>query len=357
MDALVAQRSGGLIAGRVMKTAQDFINAGLLAAEDVSGFDAVADVYAVGLTPTLAELANVEEPADPILKQFRPDPRELDRRPEELSDPIGDKAHMPVPGIVHRHPDRVLLKATHVCPVYCRFCFRREMVGPGKEVALRPEQLDGALDYIRSQKDIFEVILTGGDPFMLSGDRVRDLTDRLEDIDHVRVIRWHTRMPVADPSRITMDYAEALAGCRCAVYVAVHVNHSQELSRAARQSLKRMNQAGISLLSQSVLLAGVNDDVTVLGNLMKDLVATGVRPYYLHHPDLAPGTSHFRVSLERGQALVQALRDQLTGLCTPLYVVDIPGGISKAIANPQDVVTENGATQLRGRDGNWHRYS
>ena len=159
-------------------------------------------------------------------------------------------------GIVHRHKDRVLLKIVSVCPVYCRFCFRREMVGPDKQGMLGRDDIDAALAYIRAHEEIWEVILTGGDPMMLSPERARQLTAQLEAIPHVRVIRWHTRMPVADPARITEDYARAIAGSRCAVFLAAHINHAREITDEARAALARLSRAGISLVSQSVLLKG-----------------------------------------------------------------------------------------------------
>jgi lysine 2,3-aminomutase len=172
----------------------------------------------------------------------------------------------------------------------------------------------------------------------------------------VKVIRWHTRMPVADPERISSEFVSALRSTRKAVYVAVHCNHVRELTDAARDALSRMADAGIVLLSQTVLLKGVNDTVDTLADLMRGLVEVRVKPYYLHHADLAPGTSHFRTTIEEGQALVRALRDRVSGLAQPHYVIDIPGGVSKALASPADVETEDGRVRLRGRDGEWRNY-
>ncbi len=277
-------------------------------------------------------------------------------RPEELPDPIGDKTHEPVEGIVHRYPDRVLLKAVSVCPVYCRFCFRREMVGPEKDGNLSPAELEAALAYIRQHPEIWEVIVTGGDPFMLSARRAAALTQELEAIPHVKVIRWHTRMPVADPGRITVAFVDAIRSSSKAVFVAVHCNHPRELTPAVRAACARLIDAGIPLLSQSVLLKGVNDDVDTLERLMRGFVEARIRPYYVHHADLAPGTSHFRTTVEQGQALVRELRDRVSGLAQPHYVIDIPGGVSKALASPADVETEDGRIRLRGRDGGWRDY-
>jgi lysine 2,3-aminomutase len=237
--------------------------------------------------------------------------------------------------------------------VYCRFCFRREMVGPDKEGNLTPAELEKAIAYIRAHPEIWEVILTGGDPFMLSARRASALTRELETIPHVKVIRWHTRMPVADPDRVTTEFADAIRSRTKAVYVAVHCNHARELTLPARAALARLSDSGIPLLSQSVLLKGVSDNIETLADLMRALVEARVRPYYLHHPDLAQGTSHFRLSVEEGQALVRELRDRISGLAQPQYVIDIPGGVSKALASPADVEAEDGRVRLRGRDGAW----
>jgi lysine 2,3-aminomutase len=316
----------------------------------------VTAAYATAITPSLVELIDRTDPADPIARQFVPTGAELDVRPEELPDPIGDKTHEPVEGIVHRYPDRVLLKAVSVCPVYCRFCFRREMVGPEKDGNLSPAELEAALGYIRQHPEIWEVIVTGGDPFMLSARRAAALTRELEAIPHVKVIRWHTRMPVADPERITNEFVAAIRSSSKAVYVAVHCNHPRELTPAVRAACARFVDAGIPLLSQTVLLKGVNDDIDTLEQLMRGFIETRIKPYYLHHADLAPGTSHFRTAVEQGQALVRELRDRVSGLAQPHYVIDIPGGVSKALASPADVETEGGRIRLRGRDGDWRDY-
>ena len=340
-----------------LKTLSALKDAALITEADAERLRPVADHYAISVTPFLANRIRDGAADDPIARMFIPTEAELDRRPEELNDPIGDESHTPVPGIVHRYPNRVLLKPVAVCPVYCRFCFRREMVGPELGDALSPKALEAALDYIRAHPDIREVIMTGGDPFMLSAKRTKALTQAISDIPHVQILRWHTRMPVADPARITPDYVDALTSTDKAVYVSVHINHIAELSDETRAAARLMSKAGIALISQSVLLNGVNDDVEALADLMEGLVAARIQPYYLHHPDLAPGTSHFRLSVERGRALYQALRDRVTGLAVPRYVIDIPGGVSKANAAGSDLTTlPDGRQALRGRDGKLYPY-
>ncbi|HEY1504655.1 MAG TPA: lysine-2,3-aminomutase-like protein, partial [Stellaceae bacterium] len=252
--------------------------------------------------------------------------------PEELADPIGDHSHEPVKGVIHRYPDRVLLKPIHVCPVYCRFCFRREDVGPGSE-ALSPAELDAALDYIRGHDAIWEVILSGGDPLMLSARRLKAIVKALEAIPHVAVIRFHTRVPVVDPKRVTPALVAALRSDK-AVYVVLHANHARELTPAVKAAAGRLSRAGIPLLSQSVLLKGVNDDSATLEALFRALISIRVKPYYLHHPDLAHGTAHLRTELGAGRELMRALRGRVSGLCQPAYVLDLPGGHGKVPVGP-----------------------
>jgi lysine 2,3-aminomutase len=228
----------------------------------------------------------------------------------------------------------VLLKVTHTCAVYCRFCFRREMVGPGKPNAVSPAALDAALAYIAAHPEIWEVILTGGDPLTLSPRRLAALTARLAAIAHVKIVRFHTRVPVADPARITDALVEAMKSPRQTTYVALHANHPRELTAAARAACARIIDAGMPMVSQSVLLAGVNDDAETLAALMRAFVETRIKPYYLHHGDFAPGTGHFRVSLAKGQALMRSLRGRVSGLCQPTYVLDLPGGHGKVPVGP-----------------------
>jgi lysine 2,3-aminomutase len=289
---------------------------------------------AIALTPELAGLIDRTNLAqDPIARQFVPDIRETEIAPEERADPIGDELRSPVKGIVHRYPDRVLLKPLHVCPVYCRFCFRREKVGPGSE-ALSATELAAALAYIRDHTEIWEVILTGGDPLMMAPRRLGQLIEALDDIPHVAVIRVHTRVPVADAGRVTDELIAALKPKRAGLWAGIHCNHARELAPPARAALAQLADAGFPLLSQTVLLAGINDDVETLCALMRALVSARVKPYYLHHPDLVRGTGHFRVPIAHGQALVKALRGRLSGLAQPVYVLDVPGGHGKVPVGP-----------------------
>jgi lysine 2,3-aminomutase len=317
-----------------LRSAADLVAAGLAPPEALMELERVAAHYAISLTPDLGELIDPADPHDPIARQFVPDPAELDRQAGEAADPIGDDANSPVEGIVHRYPDRVLLKLAHVCAVYCRFCFRREMVGPGRRRALAGAALAAALAYIREHQDIWEVILTGGDPLILSARRLRGVLGALALIDHVKVVRVHTRVPIAAPSLITSALARALKSFGKATYVVLHANHPRELAPAARAACARLVDAGIPMLSQSVLLRGVNDDPATLAALMRALVECRIKPYYLHHGDLAPGTSHLRTTIAQGQALIRTLHGRISGLCQPAYVLDIPGGHGKSPIGP-----------------------
>lgn len=322
-------------AAATLRTAADLIEQGLALPEQLPVLERVAARYAVAVTADVAALIDTSDPHDPIARQYIPTAEELVTQPHENADPIGDHPHSPVSGIVHRYPDRVLFKLVHVCAVYCRFCFRREMVGPGKETALSDETYAGALDYIRTHPEIWEVILTGGDPLMLSARRLKEIMNDLAAIDHVRIIRIHTRVPVADPGRVTDEVAAALRVSGATTWVAVHANHPRELTAEARAACARIIDAGIPMVSQSVLLRGVNDDPETLEALMRGFVECRIKPYYLHHGDLAPGTAHLRTTLEEGQRLMQRLRGRVSGLCQPDYVLDIPGGHGKAPIGPQ----------------------
>jgi lysine 2,3-aminomutase len=306
---------------------EDLVPAGLARTDQLQEIRRVAEQFAVAVTENVAQLIHLDDSRDPIAAQFMPSSAELLTATEELSDPIGDERWSPVPGIVHRYPDRVLLKPTLLCPVYCRFCFRREVVGK-KGAMLDRASLERAFDYIRRNPQIWEVIVTGGDPFLLSPRRISQIVRTLDDLDHLGVLRFHTRVPVVDPGRVGDALVAALAAEK-AVYVVIHANHPRELTAQVRGAVSRLSRAGIPLLSQTVLLRGVNDNAAVLESLFRALVAMRVKPYYLHHADLARGTTRFRTGIAEGQRLVRSLRGRVSGLCQPTYVLDIPGGFGK----------------------------
>lgn len=311
--------------------------------------------YAIGMTDHVASTIKGPVSSDPVAKQYVPQIQELKILPEERIDPIGDDVHTPVKGIVHRYPDRVLLKLANVCAVYCRYCFRREKVGPGAQV-LSPSERGEALDYIRENPDIWEVILTGGDPLVVSPRQIKDVIDQITAIDHVQIVRIHTRIPIADPKRVSDELCAALKQNK-AVYIALHINHAQEITPEVEQALKKLHEAGCVLLSQSVLLKGVNDDADVLEDLYRKLTALRVKPYYLHHPDLAPGTSHFRLSIEEGRNIVRTLMGRMSGICQPHYMLDIPGGFGKVPLTPCMIESlDDNTYAITDFKGNKHRY-
>ena len=315
----------------------------------------VYERYAFRITNQIENTIKGNPENDPVARQYIPQMAELDVKPEEHPDPIGDNAHSPVKGIVHRYPDRALFKVAHVCAVYCRYCFRREMVGPGGDI-LSADEIEAALDYIRAHPEIFEIILTGGDPLVLSAKRLGALLDSLETIAHIKIIRIHTRVPIADPARITKNLA-AVLNRRTPVYVALHVNHVQEITPEVEEALNRLTRAGCVLLSQSVLLKGVNDNADILEALYKKLLTLRVKPYYLHHPDFAPGTSHFRLSIAEGQAIMRRLQGRISGLCQPHYMLDIPGGAGKVPLTPCYLAElENGEYVVEDYRGGKHSY-
>ncbi|WP_225026056.1 lysine-2,3-aminomutase-like protein [Xinfangfangia pollutisoli] len=322
---------------------------GLTAPADRAALEAVETAFRVRVSPEMLAVA-----APGVQAQFLPDPRELQLRPEELADPIGDDAHRPVPGLTHRYPDRAILHATQTCEVYCRFCFRRETVG--ETGTLAEAEFDRVIAYLRETPAVREVIFTGGDPLSLSPRRLGAMLDRLETVETVELVRFHTRVPVVAPGKVTEALAEVLDR-RLPVWLVLHVNHAEELTPAAGAALRRLNRAGVPLLSQTVLLKGVNAEAGVLEDLFRALLRHRVKPYYLHHPDLAKGTGHFRLTLAEGQAIMAALRGRLTGIGQPLYVLDIPGGHGKVPVGPGYLQPDGaGAWLVTDPQGRLHSY-
>ena len=338
-----------------LKSAQHFKEGHLADDKRAGDIERVAKRYAVGITSQVMRTIKGPTDQDPVAKQYVPQIEELKILPNERIDPIGDEAHSPVKGIVHRYPDRALFKLANVCAVYCRYCFRREMVGPRADI-LKPEDRNAALDYIRNTPSLWEVILTGGDPLVVSPRQLNEVMDALCGTEHVQVIRIHTRVPIADPSRITAELCAALKREK-AIYIAVHINHAQEITPKVEAALRMLHDAGCVLLSQSVLLKGVNDDANTLEDLFRQLTALRVKPYYLHHPDLAPGTGHFRLSLKRGQAIMKELLGRLSGIARPHYMLDIPGGHGKVpVTSCYLKQSTDGTWQIEDYQGGLHHY-
>jgi lysine 2,3-aminomutase len=322
--------------------------AGLIGPEAETAVAATQARYAVAVSPAMRAL--IRTPDDPIGRQFIPDPAELLTAPHERADPIGDDALSPVKGVVHRYPDRALLKPLLICPVYCRFCFRREHVGPDGGL-LTDAELQAAYAWFADHPAVTEVILTGGDPLMLSPRRLSGIIAALSAVPHIETIRIHSRVPVADPERLTDALATALETDR-ALWLVVHANHAREFTPTVGAALRRVRALGVPVLGQSVLLRGVNDSAAALEALFRAMIAHRIKPYYLHQLDPAPGTARFHVPIAEGRALMEALRGRVTGLAWPTYVLDIPGGFGKVPVGP-DYRLDDGT--VRDMNGAVHR--
>jgi lysine 2,3-aminomutase len=320
----------GVTQGRVLRDADALVADGLI---DDTARDSIAAVerqYAVAITPAMRAL--IEDRDDPIGRQFIPDPAELITAPHERADPIADDALSPIKGVVHRYPDRALLKPLLICPVYCRFCFRREHVGPDGGL-LSDAELQAAYDWFAARPAIREVILTGGDPLMLSPRRLASIVGALSAIPHIAILRVHSRVPVADPARITDVLAASLETDK-SMWLVLHANHAREFTPEACVAIRKVLARAIPVLGQSVLLRGVNDSAPALEALFRAMLAARVKPYYLHQLDAAPGTARFHVPIEEGRHLLAELRGRVTGLAWPTYVLDIPGGYGKVPIGP-----------------------
>ncbi|MBT4035049.1 MAG: KamA family radical SAM protein [Candidatus Marinimicrobia bacterium] len=295
-------------------------------------FNEITSNYRMGITPYYFGLINRFDDSDPIYRQIVPASEELNILPEELLDPIGDEApargSRPLKALIHRYSNRVLLIPTAQCAVYCRFCFRKRLVGDTAHNA-REEDLSAAYDYIKSHPEIEEVILTGGDPLTLGDQALLTILKELSRIQHLRVIRIHTRLPVVNPFRLTPALGEIITSLKKPVWVSAHFNHSAEITETTRQHILNWVSMGIPFLNQSVLLRGVNDSPKVLKELFLSLIEMKVKPYYLHQADLVQGTSHLRVSQQRGLELLKELQGEVPGYALPHYVQDNSDGSGK----------------------------
>lgn len=335
-----------------LRTTRQLAAAGLIDADPT--LDRVADRYAIAVTAEVAAEIARSGRDGPVGRQYLPSTAELAFAPNERPDPTGDEAHSPVKGIVHRYRDRALLLPTQVCAVYCRFCFRRERVGPAAG-ALTDAELDAALGYLREHCEIWEVILSGGDPLILSRRRLAQIIGALDAIPHLGAIRIHSRVPVAAPNLVGVDMIAALSATK-PVNLVVHCNHAAELTPHVRSALKQLRAAGIGLMAQSVLLKGVNDTAAALEDLFRSLLGAGVKPYHLNCLDPAPGTAHFAVTIARARDLVRGLRGRLPGLALPTLVLDVPGGSGKVPVGPDHVRSiDAGSALIIGLDDNEHR--
>jgi lysine 2,3-aminomutase len=306
--------AGGLAAGRLVV--------------DAPAVETVRSVYPMFINAYYAGL--ITAPDDAIGRQVIPDIRELQDQ-GLTDDPLAEERQSPVPGIIHRYPDRVIFLVSNRCPVLCRFCMRKRLAG--RATAPPPAQMAKAFDYLRAQTAVREVILSGGDPLLLDDGRLDDILTRIRRLPHIQTIRIHSRVPCALPQRVTSDLADMLKKHH-PLYLNIHINHPDEVTEAVVRSCNRLADAGIPLGSQTVLLKGVNDAADVMALLMRRLLSIRVKPYYLHHPDLVKGTAHFRVSVETGLAIMRSLQGYLSGSAIPRYMIDLPGGGGKIPLSP-----------------------
>ena len=313
---------------------------------DVAAMQSVVERYPMRITPYYLGL--IKEPGDPLWLQCVPDARELGDD-LLLSDPLNEEGLSPVPGLIHRYPDRVVLLVSSSCATLCRFCMRKNRTAP-EGVTNADTLLGDSLNYIGKAPAIRDVILSGGDPLLLSDEALEDLLSRLRAISHVEMIRINTRIPVTLPERITMRLCRMLKRHH-PIYVSVHFNHPSEITPESSEACARLADAGVPLGSQTVLLKGVNDDITVMKQLMQKLLAIRVRPYYIHQMDLVKGTGHFRTRVEKGLEIMAGLRGHTSGLAIPYYVIDLPGGKGKVPLLPHDVQKKGGVLVLRNYQG------
>jgi len=298
-----------------------------------AGLAACAGEFRTAVTPYYASLMEPEDPTCPIRRQAIPHAEEARVRAFEREDPLAEESHMPVPGITHRYPDRVLFYVTHNCPVYCRHCTRKRKVSNPQTAASR-DQIERGLAYIEQTPDVRDVLLSGGDPLTLSDARLAEILSRLGDIEHLEVLRLGTRNPVTLPQRITDGLCEVLADAR-PVYLNTHFNHPAEVTPEARTALSTLLDAGCVLGNQMVLLRGINDDPETVMNLNRQLLEVGCRPYYILQCDMAEGITHFRTALQRGLEIMDHLRGRIAGMGVPDFVVDLPGGGGKVELVPE----------------------
>ncbi|MBP1628523.1 MAG: ablA [Holophagaceae bacterium] len=293
--------------------------------------------FTMEITPYYASLMDRQDPDCPVRMQAVPRLMELHDEPSDLSDPLHEDVDSPVPGLTHRYPDRVLLLVTNMCSMNCRHCTRRRLVGE-QYSHMSEDHIQGAIDYIARTPQVRDVLISGGDPLVLSDGRLESILKRLRAIEHVEIIRIGTRTPVVLPQRITEDLVQMLKQYH-PIYVNVHFNHPKEITREAREACSRLADAGIPLGNQSVLLRGINDDPVVMKKLVHKLLAVRVRPYYIYQCDLSLGISHFRTSVAKGIEIIENLRGHTTGMAVPTFVVDAPGGGGKIPVMPNYLIS------------------
>ena len=308
----------------------------VLTPEERAGTILAGKKLALGITPHFFNLIDKNDPDCPIRRQVVPRMEEATAAPDEMMDPCGEDSHMPVPGLVHRYPDRVLLLVTDRCAAYCRYCTRSRVVSGAGEQELSID-LDGAFSYLEKHPEVRDVLLSGGDPLLLSDAKLDAILTRLRKIPSIEFVRIGSRIPIFLPQRITPDLV-AMLRRHHPLFVSIHSNHPRELTTEVKAALERLADAGIPLGNQSVLLRGVNDRAEILKELFHKLLLCRVRPYYLYQCDLITGSAHLRTSIREGQEIMEQLRGHTTGYAVPTYVVDGPGGGGKIPIGPSYIV-------------------
>jgi lysine 2,3-aminomutase len=311
----------------------------------------------VGITPYYASLMGLDDPAEPLRRTHVMSGGEYRFTPGEADDPLGEDHDSPVPGIVHRYPDRVLFLTTGTCSTYCRYCTRARAVGnPGGEYQFSMKQWDAALAYLEVHTEVRDVLLSGGDPFTIGDDKLDWLLTRLRALKHIEFLRIGTKMPIVLPQRITKDFAKMLKKHH-PLFVSLHVTHPKELTAEMREATGRLADAGIPLGSQTVLLKDINDDPAVMVPLMQGLLTCRVKPYYLYACDPIRGSAHFRGDVAKGLEIIKAIRGHTTGYATPIFAIDAPGGGGKIQIAPDNVVGRDGdQLLLRNFEGKIYSY-
>ncbi len=327
----------------------------VLAEEERAGVLLSGNKLALAVTPHFFNLIHPTDPDCPIRRQVIPRIEETWDHQEEMADPCGEDSHMPVPGLVHRYPDRVLFLVTDRCASYCRYCTRSRVVSGAGEQELHTE-FEAAYRYLESHPEIRDVLLSGGDALLLSDNRLEAMLKRLRSIPHIEFIRIGSRVPIFLPQRITPELCRMLAKYH-PLWMSVHVNHPRELTSEVKAALERLADHGVPLGNQSVLLRGVNDDPVVYKTLVQKLLRCRVRPYYLYQCDLIKGSSHLRTSVAKGIEIIEQLRGHTTGYAVPQFVIDAPGGGGKVPINPDYLIhRDDGVTLVRNYENKVFAY-
>lgn len=310
-----------------------------LSLEETLGAELANTKLALGITPYFFNLIHREDPTCPIRRQVVPRVEETVSSTWDMSDPCGEDEHSPVPGLVHRYPDRVLFLVTDRCAAYCRYCTRSRLVSNASGYGFQPDY-ERQLDYIRKHPEIRDVLFSGGDPLLLSDSKLEGLLKAVREIPHIEFVRIGSRIPIFLPQRITSNLCEMLKQFH-PLFISVHANHPRELTTEVKEGLGKLADAGIPLGNQSVLLKGVNDSVPVMKALIHKLLMCRVRPYYLYQCDLISGSAHLRTSIRKGLEIMRGLRGHTTGYAVPQYVIDAPGGGGKVPINPEYILSHN----------------